>query len=115
MVALTVQCPVLCCYLHECVCHLHPEIFHSLSIVCRVCCVQDDTFAFDIGTDPRRPKLVNTTQLTLTATTDHVFGLKNGNLLLTQVSGRCSLSQLHNVLAWESTCASVRLVGSTQL
>jgi hypothetical protein len=47
--------------------------------------VQDDAYSFDIGTDPRQPAFLNSTQLLLTAVTDHVFGLKNGNFLLTQV------------------------------
>ncbi len=48
---------------------------------------QDDAYLFDI-TDPRRPVKTKSAQLVATAVTDHVFGLANGNFLVTQVRGR---------------------------
>lgn len=48
---------------------------------------QDDAYLFDI-TDPRRPVKTKSAQLVATAVTDHVFGLANGNFLVTQMGSK---------------------------
>ncbi len=65
--------------------HLFTPLLHPAPHPCDA--PQDDAYLFDI-TDPRRPTKTKSAQLAATAVTDHVFGLANGNFLVTQVGAR---------------------------